>query len=102
MNFFAPKSIKIRWYSSLFESFAHHFQIKLSTHGSNPNSIFVGINELKFFLLMKVLILNSNIVEFVKKIGKNQRLYIQIIAVTSKMTSCRTMSKKCKNPRFYG
>jgi hypothetical protein len=32
-------------------SFAHHFQIKLSTHGSNLNSIFVIMSELEFFLL---------------------------------------------------
>jgi hypothetical protein len=51
VNFFNPKLMKIRWSSLLFGSFAPHFQIKLSTHGSNLNSIFVVMSELKFFLL---------------------------------------------------
>jgi hypothetical protein len=32
--------------------------------------------------------------DLVKILEKNQKLHIQIIAVTLKMTSCRTMSKK--------
>jgi hypothetical protein len=44
-----------------------------------------------------------NLVEFIEK---NQKLHIQIVAVTLKVTSCRTMSKKkvkkSENPRFYG
>jgi hypothetical protein len=38
-----------------FGSFSPHFQIKLSTHGSNFNSMFVSMNELKFILLTGVL-----------------------------------------------
>jgi hypothetical protein len=42
----------------------------------------------------------------VKIIEKNQKLHIQIVAVTLKVTSCRTMSKKKSEkkwkPRFYG
>jgi hypothetical protein len=39
-------------------------------------------------------------------LGKNQKLHIQIIAVTLKVMSCRTTSKKeklkkCERPRFY-
>jgi hypothetical protein len=41
--------MKIRWSSLLFGSFAHHFQIKLSTHGSTLNSIFVIMSELECF-----------------------------------------------------
>jgi hypothetical protein len=37
---------------SFFGSFAPHFQIKLSTHGSNLNSMFETMSELKFLLLM--------------------------------------------------
>jgi hypothetical protein len=71
--------------------FAHHFQITLSTHGSSLNSIFVSMNELEFFLLTRVLTLNSNFVELIKFLEKNQILHIQIIVVTLKMTSCRTI-----------
>jgi hypothetical protein len=70
------------------------FQIKLSTHGSNLNSIFVIMSELEFFLLMGVLTQNFNTMDLVKFLEKNQKLHIQIIAVTLKVTSCRTMSKK--------
>jgi hypothetical protein len=44
--------------------------------------------------------------DLVKFLEKNQKLHIQIIAVTLKVTSCRTMSKKkvkkSEKPRFYG
>jgi hypothetical protein len=44
--------------------------------------------------------------DLVKILGQNQKLHIQIIAVTLKVTSCRTMSKKkgekSEKPRFYG
>jgi hypothetical protein len=37
---------------------------------------------------------------------KNQKLHIQIVAITLKVTSCRTMNKKkmkkSEKPRFYG
>jgi hypothetical protein len=68
--------MKIKWSSLLFGSFAHHFQIKLSIHGSNLNSIFVIISELEFFLLTRVLIQNFNTVDFVKFLEKNQKLHI--------------------------
>jgi hypothetical protein len=57
---------------SFFGSFAPHFQIKLSTHGSNLNSIFVIMNELELFLLMGVLIQNFNIVNLIKVLEKNK------------------------------
>jgi hypothetical protein len=46
-------------------------------------------------------------VDLVKTLEKNQKLHILIIAVTLKVTSYRTMSKKEKvkkseKPRFYG
>jgi hypothetical protein len=77
-------------------SFAPHFQIKLSTHGSNFNSKFVIMRELKFILLMRVLTQNFNIVDLVKFLYKNQKLHIQIMVITLKATSCKTMSKKNK------
>jgi hypothetical protein len=45
--------------------------------------------------------------DLVKILEKNQKLHIRIVAVTLKVTSCRTMSKKTKvkkseKPRFYG
>jgi hypothetical protein len=43
----------------------------------------------------------------VQILEKNQKLHIQIVVVTLKVMSCRTMSKKKKmkkseKPRFYG
>jgi hypothetical protein len=60
----------------------------LSIHASNCNSIFVSMSELELFLLMGVLTPNFNIVDFVKILEKNQKLYIQIVAATLKVTSC--------------
>jgi hypothetical protein len=77
VNFFPQKLMKIRWISSLFlGSFAPHFQIKLTTHGSNLNSIFVIMSELKLFFLMGVLTQNFNIVDLVQFLEKNQKLRI--------------------------
>jgi hypothetical protein len=70
VNFFTPKLMKIRWSSLFFGSFAPHFQIKLSTHGSNLNSIFVIMGELKLILLIGVLIQNFNIVDLEKFLEK--------------------------------
>jgi hypothetical protein len=70
VNFFIPKSMKIRWSSLLFGSFGHHFQIKLSTHGSNLNSIFVIMSELEFFLLTRDLFQNFNTVDLVRFLEK--------------------------------
>jgi hypothetical protein len=76
MNFFTPKLMKIIWYSLFFGSFASHFQIKVTPHGSNLNSIFVIMSELEFFLLTGVLTQNFNIVDLVKFLEKNQKLHI--------------------------
>jgi hypothetical protein len=76
MNFFTPKLMKIRWSSLFLGSFVPHFQIKLSTHGSNFNSILVIMNELEFFLLIGVLTQNFNTVGLVKFLEKNQKLQI--------------------------
>jgi hypothetical protein len=69
MNFFTPKLMKIRCSSLLFGSFAPHFQVKLSTHGSNLNSMFVIMNEQEFFLLTRVLIQNFNTVDLLNFLG---------------------------------
>jgi hypothetical protein len=45
---------------------------------------------------MRVLTPNFNTMDLVKILEKNQKLHIQIVAVTLKVTSCRTMSKKEK------
>jgi hypothetical protein len=107
VNFFIPKLMKIRWSSLFFGSFSPHFQIKLSIHTSNFNSKFVSMRELELFLLIGVLIPNFNTMDLIKILEKNLKLHIQIVAVTLKVTSCRTMSKKKKvkkseKPRFYG
>jgi hypothetical protein len=45
---------------------------------------------------MGVLTQNFNTMDLVKFLEKNQKLHIQIVAVTLKVTSCNTMSKKKK------
>jgi hypothetical protein len=65
------------------------------------------MSELELFLLMGVLTPNFNTMDLVKILEKNQKLHIQIVAVTLKVTSYTTMCKKKKvrkgeKPRFYG
>jgi hypothetical protein len=86
--------MKIRRSSLFFGTFAPDFQIKLNIHASNFNSRFVSMSELELFLLTGVLTPNFNTMDLVKILEKNKKLHIQIVAVTLKMTSCRTMSKK--------
>jgi hypothetical protein len=88
--------MKIRWSSLFWGSFAPYFQIKLSICASNFNSRFVSMSELEIFLLMGVLTPNFNTMDLVKTLEKNQKLLIQIVAVTLKVTSCKTKSKKKK------
>jgi hypothetical protein len=96
--------MKIRWSSLFFGHFAPHFQIKLSIHASNFNSKFVSMSELEIFLLMRVLTPNFNTMDLVKILEKNQKLHIQIVAVTLKVTSYKTISqkKRVKNQDFMG
>jgi hypothetical protein len=96
VNFFTPKLMKIIWSSLLFGSFAPHFQIKLSIHGSNLNSTFIIMSELKFFVLTGVLTQNFNTMDLVKFIEKNEKLHILIVVVTLKVTSYITMRIKKK------
>jgi hypothetical protein len=63
--------MKIRWSFLFFGSFAAHFQIKLSIHGSNLNSRFVSMCELELFLLTGVLTPNFNTMDLVKILEKN-------------------------------
>jgi hypothetical protein len=84
------------WSFLSFGSSAAHFQIKLSIHASNFNSKFVSMGELELFLLTGVLTPNFSTMDLVKILERNQKLHIQIVAVTLKVTSCRTMSKKKK------
>jgi hypothetical protein len=86
--------MKIRWSSLFFGSFAPHFQIKLSIHASNFNFRFVNMSELELFLLMGVLTPNFNTMDLVKFLEIFFKNHIQIVAVTLKVMSCRTMSKK--------
>jgi hypothetical protein len=65
------------------------------------------MSELELFLLTGVLTPNFNTMDLIKILEKNQKLHIQIVVVTLKVTSCRTMSKtkkvkKSEKPRFYG
>jgi hypothetical protein len=66
--------MKIRWSFLFSGTFAPHFQIKLSTHGSNLNSIFVIMSELGLFLLTRVLTQNFNtIMDLIKNFGKKPK-----------------------------
>jgi hypothetical protein len=94
MNFFTPKLMIIRWFFFFFGSFAPYFHIKLSIRASNFNSRFLSMSELELFLLTGVLTPNFNTMDLVKILKKNQKLHIQIIAVTLKVMSYKTMSKK--------
>jgi hypothetical protein len=100
--------MKIRWSSLFWGSFAPHFQIKLSIHASNFNSKFVSMSELELFLLTGVLTPNFNTMDLVNILEKNQKLHIQIVLVTLKVTSCmqnheqKIKVKKNKKPRFNG
>jgi hypothetical protein len=96
VNFFTPKLMKIRWSSLFFGSFALHFQMELSIHVSNFNSRFVSMSELELFLLTRVLTPNFNTMDLVKILEKNKKLLIQIVVITLKVMSCKTMSKKKK------
>jgi hypothetical protein len=68
--------MKTRWSFLFLGFFAPYFKIKLSTYGSNLNSIFVIMSELELFFLTGFLIQNFNIVDLVKFIEKNQKLLI--------------------------
>jgi hypothetical protein len=54
------------------------------------------MSELELLLLMGVLAPNFNTMDLVKIPEKNQKLLIQIVAITLKVMSYRTMSKKKK------
>jgi hypothetical protein len=68
----------------------------LSIHASNFSSRFVSMSELELFLFLGVLTPNFNTMDLIKILEKNKKLHIQIIVVTLKVTSCRTMSQKEK------
>jgi hypothetical protein len=88
--------MKIRWSFLFFGSFAPHFQIKFSIHASNFNFRFENMSVLELFFRTGVLNPNFNTMDLVKILEKNQKLHIQIVAVTLKASSCKTMSKKKK------
>jgi hypothetical protein len=88
--------MKIKWSSLFIGSLAAHFQIKLSIHASNLNSMIVIMSELGLFLLMGVLTQNFNNMDLVKFLEKNQKLHIWIVVVTLRVTSCKTMNKEKK------
>jgi hypothetical protein len=79
VNFFTPKLMKIIWSSLLFGSFAPHFQIKLSTHGSNLNSIFKIMSELELFFLTRVLTQNFNTMDLVKFLEKIKNITFRLL-----------------------
>jgi hypothetical protein len=81
---------------SFFGSFAPHFQIKLGIHASNFNSTFVVMSELELSFLMGVLAPYFNTMDLVKTLENSPKFHIQIVAVTLKVRSCKTINKKKK------
>jgi hypothetical protein len=53
----------------------------------------VSMSDIEFYCLKGVLIQNFNTMDLEKKCEKIQKLHIQIVAITLKMTSCKSMSK---------
>jgi hypothetical protein len=58
--------------------------------------MFIIMSVLEFFSFTKVLTQNFNSADLVRFLERNKKLHLQIVAITSKMTSCRTMNKKKK------
>jgi hypothetical protein len=107
VNFLTPKLLKIRWSSLFWGSFAPHFQIKLSIHGSNLNSTLIIMFELEFILLTGILNQNYNIVGLVKFPEKKSKTshfdhsgHIEG-DIMQNHEQKRTV-KKSEKPRFYG
>jgi hypothetical protein len=80
----------------LFGSCAPHLQIKLTTYGSNLNSMFVIITKLELFLLKGVLTQSFNNVDLVKFLETNKKTSHLDCNGYIEVTSCKTMSKKLK------
>jgi hypothetical protein len=59
----------------------------------------VSMSELELFLFKGVLTPNFNSKDLVKILEKHQKLHIQIVVVTLKVTSGRTMRKKKKGEK---
>jgi hypothetical protein len=89
-----------------FGSIAPHFQIKLSAHGSNLNSISVIISELEFFFLLGGLIQNFSIVDLVKFHEKIETSHLDrsghIEGDNMQNHEQKKKVKKNEKPRFYG
>jgi hypothetical protein len=99
--------MKIRWYFYFFGSFAPHFLIHLSIQGSNLNSTFIIMNELKFFLLIGAFIQNFDTMDLVKFLGKKSKtthldLNGHIEGGIMQNHEQKKKVKKSEKPRFYG
>jgi hypothetical protein len=87
-------------------SFAPHFQIKLSIHGSNLNSMFASMSELEFFLLTGALTPNFNTVELVKFLEKKKTSHLDhsnhIEGDVMQNHEQKKKVEKSGKPSFYG
>jgi hypothetical protein len=72
------------------------FKSSLGIHASNFNSTFVVMSELELSFLMVVLAPYFNTMDLVKILENSAKFHIQIVAVTLKVTSYKTISKKKK------
>jgi hypothetical protein len=106
VNFFTPKLMKIKWSFLYLGSFTPHFQIKLSTHGSNLNSIFAIMSELNSFCwwgsLLKTSTCGPSKISWKK--SKTSRLDHSghIEGDIMQNHEQKQKVKRSKTPRFYG
>ena len=97
MNFVIPKWMKI-----ILSSFFFFFFLDFCTSHLNQAEytwlkfqLYISEYEwAKILLLTRVLPQNFNTIDLVNFLEKNQKLHTQIVAITLKMTSCRTWVKK--------
>jgi hypothetical protein len=94
MNFFTPKLMKIRWSFFFFLVFCNSLPNQVEQTWLKSQLHICNYEWAKILFVDGVLTQNFNIVDLVKFLEKNQKLQIQIITVTLKVTSCRTMRKK--------
>jgi hypothetical protein len=95
--------MKIRWSSLFFGSFAPHFQIKLSIHASNFNSIFVSMSELELFFVDGVLTPNFNTMDLVKILEKNSKTSHSDRSghIEGDIMQIHEQKRKSEKPKFY-
>jgi hypothetical protein len=96
VNFFTPKLMKIWVFCTSFPNQVEHTCLKVQL-------------QIYKYEWARIIFVDGGLDSKLQHYGpcnfveKNKKLHIQIVAVTLKVTSCKTMSKKrSEKPRFYG